>query len=60
MIDTTSHQIQEEEMKAARKARIESYRGDLRAVLLKRDLIKKDAIKTLEEQKINHLKAQIS
>ena len=54
-----AHHKKEEEMKAARKARIESYRQDLHDLLVKRDLIKKDALKELETQKITHLSSQL-
>ncbi len=48
-----------EAMEIARKARIEQYKQELHDLLIKRNLIKKDAIKDIEEQKINHLKSQL-
>lgn len=55
-----SGETREEAMRSARKARIESYRKDIRALLLARDLIKKDAVKVLEDQKIAHITNEIN
>jgi hypothetical protein len=50
----------EEDIKKARGERIEKHRQDLHDLLIKRDLIKKDAFKSIEEQKINQLKGELS
>jgi hypothetical protein len=52
-------QQREESVKEARRVRIEEHRQELHDLLIKRDLIKKEVLKELEDGKITQIKSQL-
>ena len=51
-----THTPNEEELDKIQLARIEKHRANLKALLQKRTLIKKEAVKKLEQRKIEKLR----